>query len=167
MKRELLILGHSGHGKNTVAELLNKHYGYTFLGSSMAAARFFLYQDLKEKYGYNSLEECYEDRHNHRAEWYDAICEYNKEDPALLAREILSVAEIYVGMRSERELLACIDEGLFELIIGVYCHYKPVEPTDSNSIDLWKYADIVIPTSNTLEDLENRIITLWPLFEMP
>jgi hypothetical protein len=40
-------------------------------------ANFLYMNDLKEKYGYADEEECYADRHNHRAEWYDAICAYN------------------------------------------------------------------------------------------
>ena len=41
--------------KDTLAELFNKHFGLTFMSSSQASADFFLYDQLKDKYGYTSL----------------------------------------------------------------------------------------------------------------
>jgi hypothetical protein len=46
---------------------------------------------LKVKYGYKTSEECFEDRVNHRSEWYDMICEYNLNDKAKLAKGILEI----------------------------------------------------------------------------
>ena len=63
-----------------MAEMLRDKFGMTFESSSQAAADIFLYDLLKDKYGYNTPEECFEDRMNHRAEWYEAICDYNKEE---------------------------------------------------------------------------------------
>ena len=76
---KLLILGNARHGKDTLAELFNEHFGLTFMSSSQASADFFLYDQLKDKYGYTSPEECFNDRVNHRDEWYLAICDYNKK----------------------------------------------------------------------------------------
>jgi hypothetical protein len=77
---KLLVIGHGRHGKDTVCEMLRDDYGYTFESSSRFCSKLFIYNDLKDKYGYANEEECYADRHNHRAEWYDAICAYNVPD---------------------------------------------------------------------------------------
>lgn len=153
----LLIIGHARHGKDTVAKMLHEEYGYTFKGSSEAAAEIFLYDVLKEKYGYTSPEQCFEDRVNRRKEWFEAICEFNKEDPARLAKEIMRTSDIYVGMRSDRELKKCLEDGVFFMVIGVFDPRKELESKESFDIDLWRWSDFVIPNSGTLEDLRNKI----------
>lgn len=84
---KFLILGHARHGKDTMAEILNKEFGMTYLSSSMAANDIFLFDRLKVKYGYSTKEECFSDRINHRQEWYEAICDYNKNDRSRLSRD--------------------------------------------------------------------------------
>ena len=94
-----MVLGHCRHGKDSMAEILRDEFGMTFESSSQSAADIFLYDLLKEKYGYKTSEECFEDRHNHIQEWYEAICEYNKDDKARLAKGIVERTGCYVGMR--------------------------------------------------------------------
>ena len=36
--------------------------------------------------------ECFEDRVNHRSEWFDLITNYNKEDRTRLTKEILKIS---------------------------------------------------------------------------
>lgn len=160
----LLIIGHARHGKDTVAEMLNKLYGFTFESSSEAASRIFLYDKLKNKYGYTGPVECFIDRVNHRAEWHQLICEYNTPDKARLAKDILSANDIYVGMRDDEELWECKKQKLFDLIIGVYNHRKPEEDKSSFNINLWEQSDIIIPNSTTIEDLRKRVLKLDLLF---
>ena len=83
-KLKLLVIGHGRHGKDTVCELLRDRYGYSFESSSQFCSRLFIYNQLKEKYGYADEQACYADRHNHRQEWYEAICAYNVPDAARL-----------------------------------------------------------------------------------
>jgi adenosyl cobinamide kinase/adenosyl cobinamide phosphate guanylyltransferase len=71
----LLVLGNARHGKDTFAEILRDNFGLKFISSSQAAADIFIYDELSEKYDYKTSEECYEDRSNHRAEWYNMICD--------------------------------------------------------------------------------------------
>lgn len=66
MIKKILILGHARHGKDTLAEILNKEYGMTFMSSSQAANEIFLFDELKNKYGYKTKEESFNDRVNHR-----------------------------------------------------------------------------------------------------
>jgi hypothetical protein len=157
MCKKIVLIGHCRHGKDTVAEMLYDMFDYSFESSSMAAARIFLYDTLKDKYGYKNPVECFEDRVNHRSEWFDMICEYNREDKARLAKDIMALSDIYVGMRSNAELEACLSQGVFDLVIGVYNPNKPLEPKESFDIDFWNKCDVVIPNGGTLDDLRRRV----------
>ena len=112
---KILILGYSRHGKDTLAEIFRDNFGISFTSSSLAACEIAIFPVLSEKYGYKTNIECYEDRHNHRSEWYEMICNYNKDDGARLCKDILKLNDCYVGMRAKREFEA--SKHLFDLII--------------------------------------------------
>lgn len=157
MNVKLLILGHARHGKDTFAEILNEQFGLKFKSSSVAASEIFLYDALKDKYGYSTPEECFEDRVNHRQEWHEMIVEFNKDDRARLAKEILKDADCYVGMRSGLEIEECVKQGLFDLIVWVDASDRlPLEPSTSFNIDE-SYADIIVPNNGTYEEFEARV----------
>jgi hypothetical protein len=162
--KKICIIGHARHGKDTVANILCDMFGYKHLSSSMAASDIFLYEALKDKYGYRSKEECFEDRVNHRKEWFDMICEYNQNNPGRLASEIMQIANIYTGMRSSRELKSCLENGTFEIVLGVYDPRFELEDSSSFDIDLWKESHLIVSNSGTIEDLENKIFSLRSLF---
>ena len=164
MKPKLLIIGHGRHGKDTVAEILAER-GYTFKSSSLAAAEIFIYLRLKDQFGYNDFEECYNDRNSSdekRKIWYDLICEYNRDDRARLARDILKTSDCYVGMRDRGEIDACVSEKLFDLVIWVDASdrlsYR--EPGTSFKIDK-SYGDIIIDNNGSLDDLKIRVNRLF------
>jgi len=52
---KLLIIGAAHWGKDTVAELLKEYNGLNFISSSQACADIFIYDELKDKYGYKTL----------------------------------------------------------------------------------------------------------------
>jgi dephospho-CoA kinase len=157
---KLLIIGNARHGKDSLTEILRDKFGLRFVSSSQAAADIFLYDLLKDKYGYNTPEECFEDRVNHRQEWYEAICEYNKNDKAKLAKGILEIADSYVGMRDREEIEECMKQGLFDMIIWVDASERlPLEPLTSFNIDK-SCADIIIDNNGTYEEFEKRVIRL-------
>jgi len=109
---------------------------------------------LKDKYGYYNEEECYADRHNHRAEWYDAICNYNVPDAAKLGQEIFKAHDIYCGLRNKREFFAMKNTGVFDYAIWVdRSMHLPLESTDSMSLEQWM-ADYTIDNNGSLQDLE-------------
>jgi len=155
-KYKLLVIGHMRHGKDTVAEMIEENTGMSFKSSSEMAAEIFIYNELKEKYGYTSFLECFEDRMQHRAEWHDLIKNYNYPDKAKLAKEILKQNDMYVGMRSQAEIDKCIEDGVFDMIIGVFDPEKPLEPKDSFDIDLFASSDIIIPTGD-LEIVKRKV----------
>ena len=153
---KILILGHMRSGKDTLAELFNEHFGLSFMSSSQASADFFLYDQLKDKYGYISPEECFNDRVNHREEWYLAICDYNKNNRARLAQDILSKVDCYVGMRDKEEFNECVNQKLFDLIIWVDASKRlPLEPGTSININM-SDADIVIENNGSYEEFVEK-----------
>ncbi len=164
--KKLLIIGHARHGKDTVAGMFNEMYGYTFKSSSQAAAEIFIYDALKDKYGYKSFEECYKDRMNHRDEWYNMICEYNLEDPARLAKEIMKTNDIYVGMRSAREIESCVEQGIFDYVVAVYDERKPLEDDSSLDDAIFEYTDVALNNSGTLDDLKRQVAFCQFYFEL-
>jgi hypothetical protein len=155
---KLLILGHMRWGKDSMAEILRDEFGMTFESSSQSAADIFLYDLLKDKYGYKTSEECFEDRHNHRQEWYEAICEYNKDDKARLAKGLVERTGCYVGMRDREEIKECIKQGLFDLIVWVDASDRlPEEPATSFNIDK-SCADIIIQNNGTYEEFYEKVL---------
>ena len=120
---KLLIIGKARHGKDTVANGLAKRLGLTFKSSSMAALDIFLYDKLNELRRwsglkpYQSKDEAFEDRVNHRELWFNLIAEYNALDKARLAKDIMQEADIYVGMRNMDEFVAA--RPIFDLVIWV------------------------------------------------
>ena len=154
MLPKLLVIGHGRHGKDTVCEILKTKYGFSFESSSQFCSKLFIYDQLKNKYNYLSEEECYSDRHNHRAEWYNAICNYNIPDAARLGREIFKAHDIYCGLRNKREFFAMKNTGVFDYAIWVdRSNHLPLESKDSMSLEQWM-ADYTIDNNGTVDELE-------------
>lgn len=157
----LLIIGHARHGKDTAAEILYEEFGIISKSSSLAASEIFIYDTLKEKYGYETPEECFEDRVNHRAEWYELIKGYNQFDRCKLAKEILHDSDCYIGMREREEILECKKQNLFKLIIWVDASKRlPLEPSDSFNIDS-NLADFIIENNGTEEEFREKLIRIF------
>jgi len=154
MKKKLLVIGHGRHGKDTVCEMLRDQYDYSFESSSRFCSKLFMYDQLKDKYGYDSEEQCYADRHNHRTEWYDAICAYNVPDASRLGREIFSAHDIYCGLRNKKEFHAMKNTGVFDYAIWVdRSDHLPPESKHSMSLEQWM-ADYTVDNNSTLAELE-------------
>jgi hypothetical protein len=133
---KILILGHGEHGKDTVAEIITHctglfgtdFTGLRFESSSRAAAELAVMPALAEKYGYKTVEECFDDRRNHREEWKQLITDYNTPDKSRLCREIIARCDGYVGMRCPEEYAAV--KHLFDYVIWVDASKrKPLDPS--------------------------------------
>jgi len=157
---KLLIIGHGRHGKDTVCELLQDQYNYVFRSSSDFCAERFIYAALKDKYKYTSYDQCYQDRHNHRSEWFDMIHDYCKDDYARLGREIFQQNQIYCGLRNKAEFHAMRNTGVFDYCIWVdrSDHLLP-EDRSSMNLEIWM-ADYVIDNNGTLTDLQRNVCQL-------
>lgn len=154
---KLLIIGHGRHGKDTVCEILRDQYGFNFQSSSKFCSQKFIFDMLKDKYGYSNEDECYEDRSNHRAEWYNAIVAYNENDLARLGREIFQEHTIYCGLRNIEEFIAMKEEKVFDYCIWVdRSKHLPLEPETSMTLKK-ENADFIIDNNGTLEELDLRI----------
>jgi dephospho-CoA kinase len=160
---KLLVVGNARHGKDTFAEILSQQFGMTFESSSQAASNIFIYDLLKEKYDYKTPEDCFEDRFNHRQEWYEAICDYNKSDKSKLAKGILERADCYVGMRDCVEIEECLRQNLFDIVIWVDASKRlPMEDASSFNIDK-SCADIVVENNDTLNDFFEKVMRIGKL----
>jgi len=160
-KKKLLVIGHGRHGKDTVCEILRDKYGYSFDSSSAFCSKLFIYDLLKKKYNYDSEEECYADRHNHRTEWYNAISDMNAKDAATLGRAIFAEHDIYCGLRNKREYFAMRNTNVFDYAIWVdRSDYLPKESIDSMTLEPWM-ADFYIDNNGTLKDLEFWVDELY------
>jgi hypothetical protein len=165
-KFKLLVIGHGRHGKDTVCEMLRDDYGYTFESSSKFCSKLFIYNNLKDTYGYADEEQCYADRHNHRTEWYDAICAYNVPDAATLGREMFDAYDVYCGLRNKKEFHAMKNTGVFDYAIWVdRGDHLPPESKDSMSLEQWM-ADFTIDNNGTLEDLKFNLDRLMCYLEV-
>lgn len=161
---KFLVISHKRWGKDTFAEILYKNFGFKYKSSSQAASEIFLYDLLKEKYNYKTPVECFEDRFNHRPEWFQAIREYNKDDKARLAKEILKNSSSYIGMRDKEEIEECNRQKLFDLIIWIDASERLPEE-DSNSFNIDKsYADIIIDNNGTYDEFKKRVIRFGKVF---
>lgn len=159
-KPKILVIGHSRHGKDTVCEMLQKQYGLNFVSSSLFCAERVVYPMLKGFY--QTFEECYNDRHNHRALWFNLIAHYNAKDKARLTREILNEYDIYCGLRNREELMAGYN--LFDMVIWVDAS-KRLPPEPSNSISVTEEdAHVTITNNEDLTALQASIASLPKLF---
>jgi len=159
MLPKLLVVGHGRHGKDTVCEMLEK-YGYTFQSSSKFCSELFIFNELKDKYGYANEEECYADRHNHRKLWYDMIHNYCKDDLARLGRNLFAQNQIYCGLRNKREFFAMQNEEIFDYAIWVdRSDHLMRENYESMSIEQWM-CDYTIDNNGDLKRLERNVDTL-------
>jgi hypothetical protein len=156
-KLKLLVIGHGRHGKDTVCEMLRDEYDYNFISSSQFCADHFIYNDLKDKYGYTTAEECYADRHNRRAEWYDMISDYNFEDPGLLGSEIFKQYDIYCGLRNIREWRKMKADNTYDFCIWVD-RSAHLPPEDASSMSLTKdCADYVLDNNSSIDELHIKL----------
>lgn len=133
-KPKLLILGYARHGKDTVADLLKEKHGYEFESSSHLIGRLAVW----ENWGcavYDSFEDMYADRVNHRVLWMQMISAFNTPDKTKTATTMMEAgADMYVGMRRFDELEACKEAGVFDAIIWV--DRSILLPPETGSMDI-------------------------------
>ena len=154
-KPKILVMGYARHGKDTVAEMMSQSYDLKFTSSSWFCAEKIILPKLH--HFYNTVEECFEDRSNKRAEWFNIIDAYNRPDPSALGRAIFAEHDIYCGIRSKREFHALRNSGVFDVSVWVdRSNHLPPEGKDSCTVEPWM-AEFVIDNNGTLEDLEFNV----------
>jgi len=157
MRPNLLVIGHARHGKDTVCEILQEKHNLSFKSSSLFCAELFIFNELKDKYGYKNVEQCYLDRHNHRTEWYTLINNYCTPDLARLGKEIFNKYHIYCGLRNKKEFHAMRNAQVFNYAIWVdRSEHLPLEDLSSMSLEPWM-ANFVLDNNGTLHQLSYNI----------
>ena len=158
---KLLVIGYGRHGKDTVSGYLANKYNLSFNSSSWHCADNVCFPALRDKYNYKTVQECFDDRSNHRAEWYDLISAYCDKDHARIGREIFSFSNIYCGVRNKREFHAIRNAGLCDFVIWVdRSDHLPAEDKSSNTLEPWM-ADYIIDNNDTLEQLHINVDQLY------
>lgn len=157
---KIMLMGYGRHGKDTVADIFRDKYGLRVVSSSLFVAEQAVFPKLAPLYGYKTVLECYNDRHNHRQEWYEAIKEYGKADPAKMSRELFKTNDVYVGIRNKAEFHAAKNEGLFQVAIWVDATDRlPPEDKSSMTVEPW-FADYVIDNNGGIVQLSTNVIQL-------
>lgn len=153
----ILILGHKDHGKDEVGLRLGKLLGCEYRSSSLFICEKAVFPTLAPRYGYETIQECYEDRDNHRQEWFDLIYAYNEKTPTRTADELLEVAPIYVGMRNRIEFEANKEKRNFDLVFWVEASgRKPSEAATSMELTE-EDADYVIDNNGSKKALQVQL----------
>lgn len=154
------IMGYARHGKDTVSEYLASKLGFRWMSSSWFAAERIVFPILKHSLGYETVEACFNDRHNHRETWAKLISDYGRDDHARFSRELFERFDIYCGIRSRDQFLAGKAEGQFQLAIWVDASARhPPEGSGSCTVGPG-LADVIINNNTTLDDLYQRINSL-------
>ena len=161
----LMILGKGRHGKDTFAEIAaSEDFGYEYTPTSYLAAEIVIYGKLKEKHGYTTVEECFDDRHQHRAEWHDLIHEYNHPHLYLLGETVFKTNDIYCGLRNKEEFDSMVDHNLIDLTIWIDATDRLGNTEGIESMSLTKEsANIIITNNGTEEDFKAKIVALLTL----
>jgi hypothetical protein len=106
---------------------------------------------------YESVDDCYADRHNHRQAWYENILKFNSTNLHRLMSMIYEKHDFYVGIRSWREFMSGKNAGVFDYSIWVdRSEHCPPEPKTSCTVEPWM-CDYVLDNNGTLDDLEIKI----------
>lgn len=158
MNKKYLIVGHARSGKDAFAEILFENYGITYSSSSEASNKIFLFDSIKEKYSYKTLKECFDDRFNHRDEWYNLICDYNSVDKTKLAKNIIKEYDMYVGIRDLEEFKACVENNLFDLIIWIDASERTKVENEKFMEITKSMVDVVIDNNGTYEEFKEKVI---------
>lgn len=157
---KLLLIGDRGAGKTTIGEMIQHRTGMIPHDSSQFALKHVIFPALKDQYDYQTPQQCYDDRHNHRQEWFDLIVEYN-DPPDRLAREILAAGDIYVGMRSRREFEHA--RYLFDVVAWIDAQGR-VTSEDRTSMELAPQdSDYIINNQGSIDQLPTEIdgFVIW------
>lgn len=157
MKSIIAICGHGDHGKGTVASYVALKTGRRYRESTSQAAARVVFAALKDKYGYKTVQEAWDDRRNHREEWADIIWEYNEPDGLTLYREMLADNDILEGVRRASEFQALKTAGMVQTAIWVDASKrKPPEGPGSCQITP-EDCDHIVDNNGDLDDLKVQL----------
>lgn len=153
----ILILGYARHGKDTVADLLQKQFGIKYTSTSLCISNILTFSVLQNKYQYATAEECYADRHQHREEWFSTIRKYNQNDKTKLARSVLQLSDCYVGMRDKEAVIECKRKNVFDIVVWVDAKKRLPRESLSSCTVTPNLADVIVDNNGTPEMLLQEV----------
>lgn len=154
---KILICGHGGHGKTTLA----RHLGLPYTDSTKIALEAVIWPSWGHM-EYNSMSECYEDRRNQRARWQRTIAEFNHKDRSRFGRLVFGYCNIYAGCRDQCEFNAMKAAGVFDVSIFVDASERlPLEQGMTISPDM---CGIVVHNNGTLKEFLEKVDMLREVF---
>lgn len=155
---KLYIIGPGRHGKDTVAGIIHEALGLSFVSSSLFVAEKAVRPYLASLgIEYASLEECYEDRFNHRMAWRKAINDYNSPDLSRMSKELFDAHDIYVGIRHRGEFLAANQLADLSIWVDATRRVKECDPSlDIKPTD----CDIRVTNNGTPDALRVKVLDL-------
>lgn len=143
-QKKYLIIGHAQHGKDEVASILSLLLGVRYEVPSVIVAREFMFDKLKDKYGYTDPIDCYNRRHECRKEWLDNISSYNENNHTRLLERCFEISNIYTGVRRRRVIDKAINDNIVDYIFYVDAEsHKKLESKEQFELDKG-YADVII-----------------------
>lgn len=159
---KLMVMGYKRHGKDSFCEYLRDEYGVTFASSSYTACELFLFDELKDRFGYGTVLEAFNDRGAHRDLWYNSIKAYNeKHGLDALGKHIYTSNDVYCGIRDREEFYALKKAGYFDLSIWVDAG-KRLPPESQSSMNLTPDdADLIITNNDSLSAFHAKIQLLY------
>jgi hypothetical protein len=149
----LAICGPGRCGKDTASIWLRDHTALRYYGSTSEAAASLVFSKISGEYGYQTVEECFQDRHNHRELWAKSIWDYNRPLGITLYEDMLKVTDVLNGIRRKGELQALLSRDMIDLVLWID---RDVPEDPSLEMDS-SVADFIIPNNGTLEDLYQRL----------
>lgn len=178
-KPRIMVMGYARHGKDTVSDLLREKYGLRFTSSSQFCAERVVLPHVKQAWSewhrtaadprpkkpafpdYDTVEECFDDRGNHRELWFNLITQFNTPDLTALGQAIFEGHDVYCGIRNAREFHALRNAGVFDVAIWVDAEERVGSREDRSSctVEPWM-ADFVLDNNGTLADLERNLDVL-------
>lgn len=165
--KKIIICGHAGWGKDTVAEMISATVtGCNLIHTSLFTSVNIIFPALKDIYGYKTALECYNDRVAHRTKWFNLIAEYNTPDKARLVKAVLEISDIYIGIRKQEELDAVLAEGVSDTVIWVDASKRL--PLESHlSMTVMRSPDFhVVNNNGTLNELTDSVMTVINKLEL-
>lgn len=161
---KIMVIGHARHGKDSVCSILRSEFGLSFVSSSYFVARAAVVPWLAARnITYENFDLCYADRINRRAEWFNAIADYNKDDPARLGRELFAEYDIYCGIRNRVEYEALRAEKAFDFCFWVDASLRvEPEPITSNTMRETD-ADFIIDNNGDEVNLRAEVLSAYQL----
>ena len=151
------ICGDGRSGKDTAAEFLRDEFGLRYTHGTSRWAASLVWANLNNRgFNYQTLDDCYAERHKYRKKWADIIGAFNASEPTRMYRNCLQNQDVLVGIRWRSEFLACRAANLCDAWLYIS---RPGTSDPTNEITPAD-CDYVIRNDGTLDQFREKL-RLW------